>query len=158
MENASKALIIAGAILLSIAIIGIGMFVYQSVSGTIQDAADMSEQEISAYNQDFTTYEGSARGSAAKSLCQVVRNHNLNAADDSEKVAIYLDQATEDPFEAGSDLTATTTTAINDVRNALQSGKTYDVTFGFDPSTGLVTAVFINEAEAGSGTGTGTGA
>ena len=28
MENASKALIIAGAILLSIAIIGIGMYVY----------------------------------------------------------------------------------------------------------------------------------
>ncbi len=29
MENASKALIIAGAILLSILIIGLGMFIYQ---------------------------------------------------------------------------------------------------------------------------------
>ena len=46
MENASKALIIAGAILLSIAIIGVGMFVYNSVSGTITDAADMTQQEI----------------------------------------------------------------------------------------------------------------
>ena len=153
MENASKALIIAGAILLSIAIIGIGMFVYQSVSGTIQDASDMSEQEINAYNQTFTTYEGTIRGSGGKRLCQAVRNHNLNAADDSEKVAIYLGTATKDPFKAGSDLNATTTTAINDVRNDLQSGKTYDVTFGFDESTGLVTAVFINEAQSGSGTG-----
>ena len=42
MENASKALIIAGAILLAIAIIGIGMFVYNNVSGTIRDAAEIS--------------------------------------------------------------------------------------------------------------------
>ena len=32
MENASKALIIAGAILLSILIIGLGMFIYQQSS------------------------------------------------------------------------------------------------------------------------------
>ena len=57
MENASKALIIAGAILLSIAIIGIGMYVYQSVSGTIQDAAGMTEEEVNAYNQEFETFE-----------------------------------------------------------------------------------------------------
>ena len=37
MENASKALIIAGAILLSIAIIGVGMYVFQNVQETIQD-------------------------------------------------------------------------------------------------------------------------
>ena len=54
MENASKALIIAGAILLAIAIIGVGMFVFSNVSDTITGAADMSEQEIAAYNQDFT--------------------------------------------------------------------------------------------------------
>ena len=48
MENASKALIIAGAILLSIAIIGIGMAVFQMASGTIS-SANMSAQEIEAF-------------------------------------------------------------------------------------------------------------
>ena len=38
MENASKALIIAGAILLSILIIAIGMFIYNSASSTITDS------------------------------------------------------------------------------------------------------------------------
>ena len=151
MENASKALIIAGAILLSIAIIGIGMFVYQSVSGTIQDAADMSEQEINAYNQTFTTYEGNIRGSAAKSLCQAVRNHNLNAADDSEKVGVFTSSLGDD-YEAGQ-TDGTSTSDINAIRNTLQSGKTYTVSFGYDPSTGLITAVYIVEAGAGSSTG-----
>ena len=37
MENASKALIIAGAILLSIAIIGIGMYVYSQAEGIMKN-------------------------------------------------------------------------------------------------------------------------
>ena len=46
MENASKALIIAGAILLSIAIIGVGMYVFQNVQETIKDGADMSADQL----------------------------------------------------------------------------------------------------------------
>ena len=61
MENASKALIIAGAILLSIAIIGVGMFVYNSVSETITGAADMSQDEINTYNQTFANYAGTKK-------------------------------------------------------------------------------------------------
>lgn len=61
MENASKALIIAGAILLSIAIIGIGMAVFQMASGTIS-SANMSAQEIEAYNSEFSKYEGKVNG------------------------------------------------------------------------------------------------
>lgn len=56
MENASKALIIAGAILLSIAIIGVGMYVFQNVQETIKDGADMSADQIRTYNQEFTMY------------------------------------------------------------------------------------------------------
>ena len=52
MENASKALIIAGAILLSIAIIGIGMAVFQMASGTIS-SANMSAQEIEVIIQSL---------------------------------------------------------------------------------------------------------
>ena len=37
MENASKALIIAGAILLSILLIGLGMMVYSKAKGTLDN-------------------------------------------------------------------------------------------------------------------------
>ena len=37
MENASKALIIAGAILLAILIIGLGIFIYRQAANTVSD-------------------------------------------------------------------------------------------------------------------------
>ena len=122
MENASKALIIAGAILLAIAIIGIGMFVYTSVSDTIRDAANMSAEQIDAYNQPFLNYQGDIRGSNAKSLCNVVANHNRTAADDSEKIGVFT-QSKGESYAAGQ-TTGTSTTEITTVSNSLQSGKT----------------------------------
>ena len=45
MENASKALIIAGAILLSILIISLGILIFSQAQDTI-NSINMSEQEI----------------------------------------------------------------------------------------------------------------
>ena len=57
MENASKALIIAGAILISILLIAISMYIYNSAQGTIQNAGDkMSEQEKQVYNSAVSSY------------------------------------------------------------------------------------------------------
>ena len=56
MENASKALLIAGAILLCILIIAIGMFIYNSASSTITDSmSTLSTQEVDAFNNQFTS-------------------------------------------------------------------------------------------------------
>ena len=49
MENASKALIIAGAILLAILIISLGILIYKQASGVVNNNA-MSEVDISTYN------------------------------------------------------------------------------------------------------------
>ena len=50
MENASKALIIAGAILLAILIIGLGMFIYNQAADTL-DGAQLDGQKVDSYNQ-----------------------------------------------------------------------------------------------------------
>ena len=69
MENASKALLIAGAILLCILIIAIGMFIYNSAQSTITESLNsMSTQEIEAFNNQFSTYEGLQDGTQLKSL------------------------------------------------------------------------------------------
>ena len=145
MENASKALIIAGAILLSIAIIGIGMFVYNSVSDTITGAADMSDQEIQAYNGEFTTYGGeNKRGSQVKALCDKVSSHNLAAPDPSELIALVSGTATDPtPAPTQEDAAGTTSSEINQIKNTILSGKTYTVTFGHDKDTGKVTQIGI---------------
>lgn len=68
MENASKALIIAGAILLSISIIALGMFALNSVTGSIPDEP-LKDVEISQFNSTFDKYVGSnVSGSRVRSL------------------------------------------------------------------------------------------
>ena len=58
MENASKALIIAGAILLSILIIAIGMYIYNSSTNSIYSAADqISSQEQQSFNSQWESYD-----------------------------------------------------------------------------------------------------
>ena len=143
MENASKALIIAGAILLSIAIIGVGMFVYNSVSETITSSADMSQDEINTYNQTFANYEGTKNGSQVKQLCDQIRTHN-NGTQEDPSLLITLVEGTavdsEGPSQAGA--TGTTTAEINTIKNKVLSGRQYTVTLGYD-SVGRITQVGI---------------
>ena len=143
MENASKALIIAGAILLSIAIIGVGMFVYNSVSETITGAADMSQDEINTYNQTFANYEGVKNGSQVKQLCDQIRTHN-NRTQNDPSMLITLVEGTavdaEGPSAVGA--TGTTTAEINAIKNKILSGRQYTVSLGYD-SVGRITQVGV---------------
>ena len=67
MENASKALIIAGAILLAILLISLGIMIYTQASGVVNNNA-MSEVEISSFNKKFTQY-----GSRCNSTKQFIK-------------------------------------------------------------------------------------
>lgn len=147
MENASKALIIAGAILLSIAIIGVGMMVFQGVRETI-GGANLNKEEIDAYNQEFKAYEGNRRGTQVKALCDKVSNHNRLVEDPSQLIRVLMGEAPDDltaaaPAEEGE--TGTSISEINTVKNGILSGKTYTVTCSFDKSSGLVTQINIVE-------------
>lgn len=143
MENASKALIIAGAILLSIAIIAIGMAVYNNAADSVS-GTDMTSEQVTAYNSTFTSYEGSIRGSRAKTLVTTVRQHNLQASDDSEKIQVLTSGADNTEVAAGS-FDPPSTSDLQTLANTLQSGKTYNVSFGYDPSSGMITTVYIVE-------------
>ena len=54
MENASKALLIAGAILIVIVLISIGMVIVQSAQGIVDESSSMTtDQETSTFNRRF---------------------------------------------------------------------------------------------------------
>ena len=145
MENASKALIIAGAILLSIAIIGIGMAVF-SMASEQTSGADLSEYEISSYNSDFLRYEGVQNGSNIKSLLNTIRTHNQTNSNDTSKQIIVRANATLDGGTVDDDGAAGTTAAdINTARNAVVSGTRYNVSFRFT-STGLIKEIGYQKA------------
>ncbi len=88
MENASKALIIAGAILISILLITIGIVLIRSgQSITDTGAQQMASQNIQTFNAQFTAYAGTIKGSQVKTLLETVRANN--STDKSHQVAVY---------------------------------------------------------------------
>ena len=77
MENASKALIIAGAILISILIIGLGVFIYNKAKGAMDDSINLDSQKIQSINSKFEQYEGTGVSAAdVRALADLVRTHN----------------------------------------------------------------------------------
>lgn len=87
MENASKALLIAGAILICILLIAIGMYIYQSAQATIDAAASkMSNQDKEIYNSMIKKYVGeNKRGSDVKAMIEQVISQNDQYVGESGK-------------------------------------------------------------------------
>lgn len=80
MENASKALIIAGAILLSILIIALGMGVYNQAKNGMGNA-DLSGTEVNAHNSKFEAYEGRMKGTEVSALITTIKSNNRDYSD-----------------------------------------------------------------------------
>lgn len=80
MENASKALIIAGAILLSILLISLGIMVFNQAQGVI-DGSGMDAAELQSFNSKFVKYEGEKKGSEIRALAQEIIANNANEND-----------------------------------------------------------------------------
>lgn len=141
MENASKALIIAGAILLSILIIGLGMFIYTQAAEAMQGAGLTSEQ-VTAYNSKFLSYEGTRSGASVRSLCDVVRNHNnVNTDDSSQQIALVYDSI--GTIKEKNEIDAVVPEEdITNIKKAIKSGSTYTVSFKYATS-GKITSVVI---------------
>ena len=133
MENASKALIIAGAILLAILIISLGILIYNQAAG-IANGNSMSEVEITQFNTQFTQYEGKQSGTTVRSLLQKVISNNLNADDDSKQVEVYLN---------GSEILGENDTEVP--TSSIPTGETFTVSFVYGTSgakdAGLVTRI-----------------
>ena len=147
MENASKALIIAGAILLSILIIGLGMFIYNKAIG-LADTSSIDAEKINAYNASFERYKGIKSGSEVRTLCNTIKAHNRNTAEDeSQFVKIMLsDASNESSNDAtdGQDAASFNSKLDSDVVSKIRSGKSYEVSFGYAAS-GLIVAVGLTE-------------
>ncbi len=82
MENASKALIIAGAILISILLISVGVMVMNSASSVTDSASgQMNDAAIQAFNNKFINYQGPQKGSVIRQLESKVRSNNGSEPD-----------------------------------------------------------------------------
>lgn len=155
MENASKALIIAGAILLSILIIAIGMFIYTNAQSTITDTmTSMSKQEKNAFNSQFTGYDGAQTGSQVKSLIgDLVTNANTYEDEPGKIISLNCDNLGASQTKKGSDgyvakapldsgNTQEYITNLGKMRNAVETKHTYWVELVYGKS-GLIEEIQI---------------
>ncbi len=97
MENASKALLIAGAILIAILLIAIGMYIYNGSKGTFDSAVGkMSQQEKDIYNADFTPYIGdNIRGSQIRAMIdRVISSNQSNTNQPGKFIGINVNNLT----------------------------------------------------------------
>lgn len=135
MENASKALIIAGAILLSILLIAVGMFIFQQAQGQINKAGNRLDQSaIETHNKQFSQYEGMQTGTQVKSLIQTIiaNNRRVKEEDDGVQKEVKI-QGTS------ADLNGKTTESS--ISAAVKSTKKYRIELNYE--NGIVTQVTI---------------
>ncbi len=125
MENASKALIIAGSVLIAILLISLGLLIFKSTSGTTDQTQKLGETlEIQQFNSQFLKYCGdSVKGSQVRTLCEVIIAHNANS---KNQVKI-----------AGND----DADAISNYRNTIKTNSTYEVAASYE--NGLITAISV---------------
>ena len=84
MENASKALIIAGAILISILLISVGIIVMNAINNPVQQGASAADsQAVEIFNGKFTGYGGAhQKGTTIKAL--YTATHSTRRPDGTE--------------------------------------------------------------------------
>ncbi|MBQ2835540.1 MAG: hypothetical protein IJE68_01730 [Clostridia bacterium] len=77
MENATKALLIAAAVLVAILIISLGIGIFNTASEQAEGAGDLTQYQIQTFNDKFRKYEGDSRsGADVNALLQTVFSHN----------------------------------------------------------------------------------
>ena len=134
MENATKALLIAAAVLIVIIIISLGVYVVGMGNDQMQQGEQaLSDLEINSFNATYQNYEGtSVAGSRVNSLLKTVFNHNLTESDETRKITIDGDVS----LSADAEQQVTVGT-----------GKRYSVECNRDKNSGLVTSITITEVK-----------
>lgn len=120
MENASKALIIAGAILLAILLISLGIMIFNQAQDTVNNSG-MTQAEITTFNNKFLKYEGTQKGSVVKSLVNEVIASNA----DSSNPVVKVNGASGGITTSDIDTTATYTVALEYNSNGRVDNITY---------------------------------
>lgn len=137
MENASKALIIAGAILLSILIISLGIMVYNNAKNTV-GSSNLDKQEIQTFNSQWEQYEGSNKtASEVKTMIQAVIANNASEAKNGKSRFVEVEVNAD--AKENTEVDSNPNIKMSDATNGLTNSKTYTITLGY--YNGLINSI-----------------
>ncbi len=145
------------AILVAVLTVSIGMFVYNTSQSTISDSfSTISTQEIEAFNNQFTSYEGAITGSNVKALMGRLIANASTYEDEIEKIPgivfeqlneeEFIEQTVVDPFENENDY-SNYITSLGTCRNIVETKHTYYVEITYQ-DTGLIDYIHISYDES----------
>ncbi len=85
MENVTKALLIAAAVIVVLVIIGLGMY-YLNVGRDAMDTSTdtLDSAKVLAMNADLDNYQGMQNGSNVKKLIEIINAHNGKYANEPD--------------------------------------------------------------------------
>lgn len=143
MDNASKALIIAGAILIAVMLVSLGVMLYNTAAGVAESTTGTVESlGVEGFNAQFNQYMGERqRASVAQGLIDKVIANNANG-DTTISVQLLKGTSTETSLVAKaktSDKTALTT-----MRNTITTKNTvYKIEVGSYDTSGAINYITI---------------
>ena len=149
MENASKALIIAGAILISILIISLGVLIFNKMEHSAKQAANMDEQEIANFNSKITPYVGdNISGSQVNALIQLVisiDNSAISSGDLSKAVSITYKSTNNKTNTISVNASKQLKDSVGDATRKVNTGagKYYKVKAAYGDN-GLINSITVN--------------
>ncbi len=135
MENATKALLIAAAVLVAILIISLGLVVYNMAAETV-NSQNLSQQEVQAQNEKFARYDGTnKRGSEVNAMLKTVLQSNMDLSATNKSDGFVTVKG-----ESSTILLAPSATAIT---KRADTSKMYDITVNYDSKSGLVNTITV---------------
>lgn len=134
MENATKALLIAAAVLVAILIISLGLVVYNMAAETV-NSQNLSQQEVQAQNEKFARYDGTnKRGSEVNAMLKTVLQSNMDLmATNKSDGLVSVDGAS-----------ISLTTGATSITKRADTSKMYDIIVNYDSKSGLVNTITVN--------------
>ena len=147
MENATKALLIAAAVLVVILIISFGVGIFQ-MGEEATAGMNLSQQEVQAFNQQFDQYAGNGkRGSEVNALIKTVVQSNIKQNAEGNTNRMVSIEGPGITKISGAQATIPT----------VDTAQVYNVTITRNTTTGLVTSIQFALPTSGGGGGSPIG-
>lgn len=150
MENASKALIIAGSIIITLMIIALGVLIFNKAQSAAS-TEELDTTEITMFNSKFERYADNQLGSQVKSLITyAISNASTNKEDPVKLPNVILNGISDDDNstytadgESENYINGSDNNNLTAIRRAIKSTHTYNVDISYG-DTGLIDVITIN--------------
>ena len=144
MENASKALILAGSILIALIIISLGVMIFKNYSNSVKNNTSLDKQTIASFNRRIDPYIGDNKSaSQVNTLRDIAISINNNAKVEGGSMQ-YVNMTINGSVVTSYDSSDNKVT-INNVK--AETGKFYNVEPTYNPDTGLINTITITPSK-----------